>query len=470
MRKVFEKVKPDKRIIIGYSASLFLLLITYLVTLVANNKLRDRTNMVDHTYKVIYNLELLLSTIKDAETGTRGYALTRNINFLDPYINSKEKADSLQKNLLLLSKDNLVQLNRLTELKVLIGERFDMLKVVIEYYRNGASDSTFKVTEALLESKRVMDKIRLGVAIMQNEERHLLAKRDMELKSTFTSIKTITISSLLLTLLLVVIGFATYTKESKARQRAMQNIKEYQLQLSKRIDELNTANAQLMQMRSMEKFAATGRIARTIAHEVRNPLTNINLATSQLKTDISVTDENLLYLFEIIERNSNRINKLISDLLQSTKFSELNFTNVSINSLLDESLAMAKDRIGLQHVTIEKQYDTTCHLHVDKEKIKIAFLNIIINAIEAMEPDKGVLKISTKAEEGHCIVTITDNGIGMDEMELSKLFEPYFTSKPNGNGLGLANTQNIIFNHKGTINVSSSKGNGTTFNIRLSVS
>ncbi len=470
MRKVFEKVKPDKRIIIGYSASLFLLLITYLVTLVANNKLRDRRDMVDHTYKVIYNLELLLSTIKDAETGTRGYALTRNINFLDPYINSKEKADSLQKNLLLLSKDNLVQLNRLTESKVLMDERFDMLKVVIEYYRNGASDSTFKVTEALLESKRVMDKIRLGVAIMQNEERHLLAKRDIELKSTFTSIKTITISSLLLTLLLVVIGFATYTKESKARQMAMQNIKDYQLQLSKRIDELNTANAQLMQMRSMEKFAATGRMARTIAHEVRNPLTNINLATSQLKTDISVTDENLLYLFEIMERNSNRINKLISDLLQSTKFSELNFSNVCINDLLNESLAMAKDRIELQHVTIEKQYDTNCHLHVDKEKIKIAFLNIIINAIEAMEPDKGVLKISTRAEEGYCIVTITDNGTGMDETELSKLFEPYFTSKPNGNGLGLANTQNIIFNHKGTINVSSSKGNGTTFNIRLGVS
>ena len=371
---------------------------------------------------------------------------------------------------MLLSKDNPVQLSRLTELKVLIGERFDMLKVVIEYYRNGTSDSTFKVTEALLESKRVMNKIRLDVAIMQNEERHLLAKRDMELKSTFASIKTITISSLLLTLLLVVIGFATYTKESKARQRAMQNIKDYQQQLSKRIDELNTANGQLMQMRSMEKFAATGRIARTIAHEVRNPLTNINLATSQLKTDISVTDENLLYLFEIMERNSNRINKLISDLLHSTKFSELNFTNVCINDLLDESLAMAKDRIELQQVTIEKQYDTSCHLHVDKEKIKIAFLNIIINAIEAMEPDKGVLKISTKAEEGYCIVTITDNGTGMDEMEMSKLFEPYFTSKPNGNGLGLANTQNIIFNHKGTIHVSSSIGKGTIFNIRLGVS
>jgi len=212
---------------------------------------------------------------------------------------------------------------------------------------------------------------------------------------------------------------------------------------------------------------ATGRIARTIAHEVRNPLTNIDLASSQLKTDITDPDKNMLYLFDIIDRNSKRINKLISDLLNTTKFSELNFTSVSINDLMEESLAMAKDRIGLQHVIIEKTYDATCCIQVDKEKLKIAFLNIIINAIEAMEPEKGILSIVTKTEGGHCIVTISDNGTGMDEAALSKLFEPYFTSKPNGNGLGLANTQNIIFNHKGFITVSSNEGKGTTFNVRL---
>jgi signal transduction histidine kinase len=319
------------------------------------------------------------------------------------------------------------------------------------------------------ESKREMDKLRLTVAIMQDEEKRLLAKRDTALKSTFATINSITSISLVLTVMLVVIGFVTYTNENKARITAMKNLKENQQQLSNRVNELNDANIELKQMRSLEKFAATGRIARTIAHEVRNPLTNINLATSQLKTDILSPDENILYLFGIIDRNSNRINKLISDLLNSTKFTELRFTTAPVNDILDESLKMAKDRIELNQITIKKNYTTNCKLNIDTEKIKIPFLNIIINAIEAMEPGKGILEITTKEEGGKCVIIINDNGIGMDAEALSKVFEPYFTNKPKGHGLGLTNTQNIILNHQGTISVESEAGRGSTFIIKLIV-
>ena len=84
-----------------------------------------------------------------------------------------------------------------------------------------------------------------------------------------------------------------------------------------------------------------------------------------------------------------------------------------------------------------------------------------------MEPGKGVLTLETKAENGKCIVIISDNGFGMDAETLSKLFEPYFTSKEKGNGLGLTNTQNIILNHRGTIKVESEVGKGTSFIITL---
>ncbi len=467
MREVFKKVKADKRIVIGYSASLILLLITYIVTIVANGKLKERTELVDHTNNMIFTLEQTLSIIKDAETGFRGYALTRDINFLDPYIDSKEKTDSLYKYLMANTKDNPAQQERLEKLQTLTDERFQLFEKALDNFKNVNTDTSLKITNELYQSKKLMTRIRLAVSMMQNEERRLLAQRDQQLKSTFSNISNITIVSLLLTLLLVAIGFLTYTNENKARKVANQNIKEYQQQLSKRIDELNTLNAQLVQMRSMEKFAATGRIARTIAHEVRNPLTNINLASSQLKTDMSDEDENSLFLFDIIERNSSRINKLISDLLQTTKFSELNFTSISVNDLLDEALLMAQDRIGLQHITIKKNYEATCNINVDKEKMKIAFLNIIVNAIEAMEPGNGTLTINSKTTGEKCQVTIADDGTGMDDTSLGKLFEPYFTSKQNGNGMGLANTQNIIFNHKGTVHVLSVVGKGTTFEITL---
>ncbi len=306
-------------------------------------------------------------------------------------------------------------------------------------------------------------------SFMQLEEKRQLLERDEKLKTTFTAINTITIISLLLTLILVIIGFVSYTSENKARKEGLQRIQVFQDELKKRIDELNTANEQLIKMRSIEKFAATGRIARTIAHEVRNPLTNIDLAASQLKSDLNSDDEGTLYFFDVIQRNSTRINKLISDLLQSTKFSELNLSKIPVSKLIDDTLTMAKDRIELQQVLVEKNYQCLSDVLVDADRMKIAFLNIIINALEAMEQGKAVLKIETITEGNNCVVIITDNGHGMDETALTKLFEPYFTNKPKGNGLGLANTQNIIFNHKGSIHVNSQMGKGTSFIIGLPV-
>src|SRR6202012_5461585 len=115
----------------------------------------------------------------------------------------------------------------------------------------------------------------------------------------------------------------------------------------------------------------------------------------------------------------------------------------------DETLELAIDRIQLNNIKVIKHYaDGVCDIAVDVERIKIAFLNLIVNAIEAMEPGKGTLMLKTAASpENKCRITITDNGGGIDKESQSKIFEPYFTSKLQGNGLGLTNTQNIILNH-----------------------
>lgn len=469
MKKVFEKVKPDNRIILGYGISLFLLLVVYVVTLVANTRLQERTDRLEHTYKVMFALESFISKIKDAETGVRGYYITRDNAFLEPYINSERAADSIYATLKEFTKENRLQQQRLDEIEKYYKIRFDLYKSFLAHTNRGITDTTFKIKPAQEEAKKAMDKIRRLISFMQLEEKRQLNDRDVKLKTTFTAINTITILSLLLTLILVIIGFVTYTNENKARKEGQQKIQEYQDELKKRIEELRNANTQLIKMRSIEKFAATGRIARTIAHEVRNPLTNIDLAASQLKTDLNSGDEAIVYFFDVIQRNSTRINKLISDLLLSTKFSELNLRKISLSNLLDDTLTMAKDRIMLQQVQVEKNYQCDVELLLDADKIKIAFLNIIINALEAMEQGKAVLKIGTESEGNNCIVTIADNGHGMDETALTKLFEPYFTNKPKGNGLGLANTQNVIFNHKGSISVSSQLGKGTTITVTLPI-
>ena len=126
--------------------------------------------------------------------------------------------------------------------------------------------------------------------------------------------------------------------------------------MEERVKELHGKNEEINRLRSTEKFAATGRIARTIAHEVRNPLTNISLATEQLQEEVPRNEETEL-LLRMIDRNTTRINQLITDLLNSTKFAQLIFTQTSLNDILDEALDLAKDRIELKHIQVNKQYD-----------------------------------------------------------------------------------------------------------------
>ncbi|MEP6847200.1 MAG: ATP-binding protein, partial [Panacibacter sp.] len=244
----------------------------------------------------------------------------------------------------------------------------------------------------------------------------------------------------------------------------------YRLELEKRVDELNKANIELLELKSIEKFAASGRIARQMAHEIRNPLTNISLASEQLRSDLDGDEDHVIF-FDMIDRNAKRINQMVSDLLNSTKFAQLQIEDIAINDLVDEVLEDANDRLELKSVRLVKGYEQAmCRVSVDKERMKIALLNIVVNAIEAMEPTSGVLTISTLTLNKKCCVKITDNGSGISKEAIGKIFEPYYTGKPKGTGLGLTSTQNIILNHKGTIDVESEEGKGSTFIINLNFS
>ena len=214
----------------------------------------------------------------------------------------------------------------------------------------------------------------------------------------------------------------------------------------------------------LEKLGATGRLVRTLAHEVRNPLNNINMSVEQLlQSPESPAEESPLFL-DIIQRNSKRIGDIITELLDTSRPTDLVFDKCTLQALMDESIAEAIDRITLQHVNMQIRYSNDpCFIMGNKEKLKIAFLNIIINAVEAVQSMTGELSISIDTVKDAHIVTIRDNGCGIPEENVSRLFEPYFTSKRNGMGLGLAATLNILQSHKATIDVTSVLRQGTTF-------
>ena len=216
-----------------------------------------------------------------------------------------------------------------------------------------------------------------------------------------------------------------------------------------------------------EKLDIAERISRTLAHEIRNPLNNIDLAAEQIA--LGVTNGINIYT-DIINRNSKRIGALITELLRGTPSIVLTENSLNLQQIVEESLTLAKDRIVLKKIKLDTYYSNEIiTIKADSNKLKIAFLNIIINAIEAMQPDKGELTVVLKKENSKAIVIIQDNGCGIAEENIPLLFEAYFTDKKNGLGLGLSTTNNIIKLHNGELSVSSKLNEGTNFVIGLPV-
>jgi signal transduction histidine kinase len=469
MKTVIRKFAVDLRIRVGYGTAFLLLLMSYLLTLYANSELLKQARLVDHSNKIIIHLETVMSSLKDAETGMRGYLLIKDKAFLLPYDRSKEAVDSVFRILQNETFDNQDQQTSLNSLRTLIDKKYQIMDLTVEGFTHQRYETTDPLLLKSFFGKEIMDRIRSTVSEIQFREQIRLKERSEEMNTRYYTLNTIIYTSIALAFLMAIYGFYTYSRENLARREADEKVFQYQEQLKEQIKELDQANKELIQMRSIEKFAATGRIARTIAHEIRNPLTNVNLAVDQLKNDLTTEPENATIMLDMINRNSDRINQLITDLLRSTKFTDLTYTKISINKILDETLELAMDRITLKNITVSRNYSADiCDVSVDVEKIKIAFLNIIVNAIEAMEPGNGILEIKTVSKEGKCLTIISDNGRGIDQESLPKIFEPYFTKKPKGTGLGLTHTQNIILNHDGLISLESEAGKGTTFTITLS--
>jgi PAS domain S-box-containing protein len=214
-----------------------------------------------------------------------------------------------------------------------------------------------------------------------------------------------------------------------------------------------------------EKLESKGRVIRTLAHEVRNPLNNINLSLENLKNE---TSKDAVEYIEIIQRNSKRIEDLINELMDSSRYYKMKMAVMPLQLVMDEAIGRAVDRIALNKIKLNLDYSPApAFVMVDKEKMKVAFLNIIINAIEAMKENEGRLSIAVHRNSDFHVVQISDNGCGMTDETVTRLFEPYFTSKSNGLGLGLATTQAIIQSHKASIEVASELNKGTTFRLKF---
>lgn len=454
----------------GYVIAFFLLLISYVLIFFVIKNLEEDAGSVSRSNSIIYTLESINSAVTDAETGVRGYIITGDLAQLQPYNSGSRQVFQLHQNLKkLISNEPAGEYRPLVDsLGKLLRQKMDELSAVLNNFQQGGKKFSANAVYNDIDSG-IMNQIRLVITTLEERENALMNVRNNKLRGFFKTMTITAIISLLITLVTIFYSLITYQRENVAREEADRKAGIYRAELEGRVKELNRLNTELNELRSIEKFAASGRIARTIAHEVRNPLTNISLASEQLKESIGENEEPEM-LLGMIDRSVNRINQLVSDLLTATRTEQLEFAPASINQILDQALLQAQDRIELKNIRVDKRYDEqNPKVVVDPEKIRLAFLNIVVNAIEAMPAETGLLELITRRQDHKCIIEFRDNGSGMDEDTRQKIFEPYFTSKSKGNGLGLTHTQNIIFQHKGQILVDSQPGQGTLFTVILNI-
>jgi len=217
-----------------------------------------------------------------------------------------------------------------------------------------------------------------------------------------------------------------------------------------------------------ERLSALGNLAAGVAHEIRNPLNTISIASQRLKSEFTVGSNKTEYenfLKSIIDE-TKRLNNIVNQFLSLTKAQKLSLVSVNIREFLEELLSLLKLEAEEKKISWNTNLKAEANLKIDREEMTKALLNIILNAIQATEPG-GRISVVTSKNNGDFLIKISDTGKGIPKDDLSKIFQPYFTTKERGTGLGLSIAHRIISDHKGKIEVESEVGKGTTFTIYL---
>jgi PAS domain S-box-containing protein len=217
-----------------------------------------------------------------------------------------------------------------------------------------------------------------------------------------------------------------------------------------------------------DRMKSLGEMAAHVAHEIRNPLGGIKGYAALLKRDLSEHPELQKMASHIVEGTDN-LNSLVSQILQYTRPIQPHFEVADLLNVLadikEHVLADANIYRPDILITIDAPFDEVL-LSIDVGYLKSAILNLIVNAIQAM-PNGGTILLHVRKQSHHIILSVSDTGIGISEENLHKLYSPFFTTKPEGNGLGLIEVQKVIQAHGGSIDVSSMLNQGTVFTIKL---
>ncbi|MFP4268418.1 MAG: two-component system sensor histidine kinase NtrB [Spirochaetaceae bacterium] len=226
-------------------------------------------------------------------------------------------------------------------------------------------------------------------------------------------------------------------------------------------------------LRRAESLASLTTLAAGVAHEIKNPLgsigIHIQLIQKALKKNRCLDEETANKYLEVIDEEIERLNGIVVDFLFAVRPMDTELKKADLNKVIEDLVGFVKYEAEESGVHVETKLGSTISkVEIDEKFIKQALMNIVKNGIAAMEGG-GVLTISTREDEGYVHTDISDTGVGISDEKITKIFEPYYTTKDFGSGLGLTVVYKVVREHGGEISVQSQEGEGTTFTISLPV-
>ncbi|MCL2043286.1 MAG: ATP-binding protein [Treponema sp.] len=236
-----------------------------------------------------------------------------------------------------------------------------------------------------------------------------------------------------------------------------------------RIEDITEKRGREARLRRAENLASLTTLAAGVAHEIKNPLGAISIHLQLLQKAIGIKDGNNHKYFTVLHEEVDRLNRIVVDFLFAVRPMTLELREGNLNSLITELADFFRAELEQSDIRLWVELDEKLPpVLIDERYMKQALLNLIKNAQAAM-PNGGLLTIATIALDSEIRISVCDTGIGIMPENLKKIFEPYYTTKDNGTGLGLTLVYKIIREHQGDVSVDSREGEGTDFEISLPV-
>lgn len=220
-----------------------------------------------------------------------------------------------------------------------------------------------------------------------------------------------------------------------------------------------------------ERLNALTLLAAGVAHEIGNPLNSLNIHLQLMERQARKLNESdraeLQESIDIARAEVNRLDSIVSQFLRAIRPTRPQLRPENINTIVDEAVRFFAAEIKDRDIVVEQELRADLPmLELDRDQMKQAFYNVIKNSLEAMKR-RGILRVRTDMDESHVLISFTDSGGGISAENLSHIFEPYFTTKTGGTGIGLLIVRRIVREHGGELSIESSEGKGLTLTIRL---